>query len=53
MESIFYMDDDPFSCMAIDVYPQIVNNPRISQEIKNAWLELCIINADVDILCCW
>lgn len=53
MEGTFYTDDCYLLDAARTIYSNIVNNPRISQDIKAAWLEVCINTVDIYVLCCW
>lgn len=53
MEGTFYIEDCYLLEAAQKIYPNIVNNPRISQDVKDAWLEVCVNTVDIDILCCW
>ena len=51
LDGEFQYDEKPFKEMCRKMYSNIVNNPNISQDIKEAWLELCVINTDIDFLC--
>lgn len=53
MEGTFYIEDCYLSEAAREIYPNIINNPRISQDIKDEWLEVCVNTVDIDVLCCW
>lgn len=51
LDGEFQYDEKSFKEMCRKMYSNIVDNPNISQDIKEAWLELCVINTDIDFLC--
>jgi hypothetical protein len=51
MQGEFTVDDLALNIWARDMYGSMFGNNRIPQEIKDAWLELCVVTTDIDKLC--
>jgi len=48
---MFEINDECINKMAREIYSSIVGNHNIPNDIKNAWLELCITSSDIYALC--
>lgn len=43
----FYIAREGMLDMSRQMYSSIKDNPNIPQDVKDAWLEMCVSNADV------